>query len=258
MVVAERLVVLLPPSQGKAPGGRRPSARSTFESALASPRREVREALGAFVARATPAQLEATFGARGPLLERALEGTREILAGSAAALPAWRRYQGVVWTHLAPDTLTPSQRRRILVPSGLYGLLAGDDHIGDYRLRMNARLDPLPSLARFWRSEVTAALLTHAAPATVVSFLPQEHTASVDMVRLAQSRSVIDVQFVTADQARAVGHDAKAVKGDLARAVLREGLAALSVPSRSGWRVERRGHVVVVIAPATRSENVAS
>jgi len=32
---------------------------------------------------------------------------------------------------------------------GLYGLLAGDDRIAEYRLKMNVRLTNLPPLARF-------------------------------------------------------------------------------------------------------------
>jgi hypothetical protein len=258
MVVAERLFVLVPPSQGKASGGRRHGACSTFDAVLAEPRRELREALRAYLATATISQCESTLSARGPLLENALARTREILEGDPPLLPAWRRYEGVVWTHLAPESLAPSQRRRILIPSGLYGLLAGDDHIGEYRLKMNARVPPLPSLARFWRSSVTQALLGRCARATIVNFLPQEHAASIDMAQLAHRARVIDVQFVTADEARAVGHDAKAVKGELAGAVVREGVAALLVPWRLGWRVERRGDDVVVIAPATRIQNAAS
>jgi hypothetical protein len=159
----------------------------------------------------------------------------------------------VVWNYLAPGSLTPAQRRRILVPSGLYGLLAGDDRIADYRLKMNARLTNLPSLARFWRPSVTAALLERTAHATLVNFLPKEHVASIDMEKVKTRGNVIDVHFVAPDESKAVGHDAKAVKGELARAVLSEGLAAFSTPERLGWRVERRESDVMVIAPPTRA-----
>lgn len=217
------------------------------------PRREVTEALRAFVESASPAQLEVALSARGSLLERALSATQRILDGTAAQLPAWRRYEGVVWGYLAPGSLTPAQRRRILIPSGLYGLLAGDDRIAEYRLKMNVRLPGLPPLARFWRPHVTEALLQKTSRATVVNFLPKEHLASVDMERLTAKRTVIDVHFVATDESQAVGHDAKAVKGELARAVLLGGLAAFSEPERLGWRVERRGSEVVVSAPPTRA-----
>jgi uncharacterized protein len=250
--VAERLFVLVPPSQGKAVGGRRQNSLGTFE-VLAEPRRHVLDALRAFLATASLAQLEVTLSARGPLLQHALGATQEILEGTAPVLPAWRRYEGVVWSYLAPHSLTLAQRRRILVPSGLYGLLAGDDRIADYRLKMNARLTDMPSLARFWRPSVTEALLARTSHATLVNFLPKEHAASIDMERVKSVRNVIDVHFVAADESKAVGHDAKAVKGELARSVLSEGVAAFSVPERLGWRVEQRDRDVVVIAPLTRA-----
>ena len=250
--MAERLFALVPPSQGKAPGGRRHKSVGTFE-VLRGPRREVLDALRTFLATASTAQLEVAFSARGPLLEHAVSAIQQILDGTAPVLPAWRRYEGVVWNYLAPDSLTPAQRRRILIPSGLYGLLAGDDHVADYRLKMSARLPNMPSLARFWRPRVTEALLERTAHATLVNFLPKEHVASIDMDEVKTRRDVIDVHFVATDESRAVGHDAKAVKGELARAVLSEGLAAFSIPERLGWRVERRENDVVVIAPPTRA-----
>jgi len=90
-----------------------------------------------------------------------------------------------------------------------------------------------------------------------VNFLPKEHVASVDMERVKTRRNVIDVHFVATDESKAVGHDAKAVKGELARAVLREGVAAFSVPERLGWRVERRDSDVIVSAPPNRAHFTA-
>jgi uncharacterized protein len=225
----------------------------TFDEELGAPRRQVVDALRSFVASASTRQLEISLSARGPLLERALAATEEFLDGSPLTLAAWRRYEGVVWNYLAPASLTPAQRHRILVPSGLYGLLASDDRIADYRLKMNASIAPLPPLARFWRPYVTEALLGRTRHATILNLLPQEHAAAVDMAVLASHRNVIDVHFTSADESRAVGHDAKAVKGDIARAVLVGGLEALSVPMRLGWRVERRDNLVTVIAPSTRT-----
>jgi uncharacterized protein len=241
--------VLVPPSQGKANGGRRSTKSGEFDDALSLPREQVVDALSRFLERATSRELEVTFGARGPLLEHAVASSREVVAGTAKVLPVWRRYQGVVWTHLAPETLSSSQRRRILVPSGLYGLLEGEDNIADYRLRMNVRLAPLASLALFWRSHVTSALIARARRATVVNFLPKEHAASIDLGELAKHVTVLNVHFVAEDEQRAVGHDAKAVKGHLARCVLDEGIAALESLTWQGWSATRVGSDVFVSAP---------
>lgn len=216
---------------------------------LYEPRRQVLVALGDFVTRAAPRELEVTFNARGVLLERAIQATNAVVSGSAPVTPAWRRYEGIVWNHLDPTSLTPAQRRRVIVPSGLYGLLSSEDPIADYRLRMNVRLKPLPSLAQFWRPLVTPLLRDRAKNQTIVNFLPQEHAASVDFHRLGESNDVVNVHFVASDEKRAVGHDAKAIKGVLARHVLTEGLDEIESVEWRGWCVRREGSDVVVAAP---------
>jgi cytoplasmic iron level regulating protein YaaA (DUF328/UPF0246 family) len=197
--------------------------------------------------------MESTFSAKGDLLERAIASAAELGHGTAQLLPAWRRYQGVVWTHVAPESLTPLLRRRILVTSGLYGLLAGEDPIADYRLKMNAPLAPFASLARWWRPFVTDALVRKTRGATVVNLLTNEHTQSVDFARLGMHCEIINVRFVTSDERNAVGHDAKAVKGVLARQVLLDGTGVLGELTWQGWRSRREGHDVIVTAPLVRS-----
>ena len=87
--------------------------------------------------------IERALRVHGVLLERAIESSRAVAQGRARLLPAWRRYNGVVWSHLDPVTSSPAHRRRILVPSGLYGVTTAQDHIGDYRMKMNAVLAPV-------------------------------------------------------------------------------------------------------------------
>ncbi len=248
--MTERLYVLLPPSQGKSTGGRRAMSRGTFDDALAVPRREVLCALSGLLARATPRELESTLSAKEELLDRAIGATTALVHATAPLRATWRRYEGVVWTHVTPDTLGSSLRRRILVPSGLYGLLAGEDPIADYRLKMSASVPPLGVLARFWRPFVTDAIDDLVGGAPVVNFLPNEHAASVDLASLRARRPVINVRFVANDERNAVGHDAKAVKGALARRVLEEGTDALVGFSWQGWRSRREDDEVLVNAPA--------
>jgi cytoplasmic iron level regulating protein YaaA (DUF328/UPF0246 family) len=247
--VAKRLLVLVPPSQSKSSGGRRRSRAGVFDVVLEEPRRQVLLVLSDFVSRASPRELEVALNARGALLERAVAATIELALGRSPLSLAWRRYEGIVWNHLDPASLTPATRRRILVPSGLYGLLSSEDPIAEYRLRMNVRLKPLPSLAQFWRPIVTPLLHDRAKNSTVVNFLPQEHAASIDFHVLAKSHDVVNVHFVANDGQRAVGHDAKAVKGVLARHILTAGLDAIESVQWRGWRVRRQGSDVFVAAP---------
>jgi cytoplasmic iron level regulating protein YaaA (DUF328/UPF0246 family) len=111
-------------------------------------------------------------------------------------MPAWRRYSGVVWTHLEPHSMTPAQRRRVLVPSGLYGVTTGVDLVADYRLKMDVGLAPLGNIAAHWRPYVATVLATHANGATVVNLLPTQHARAIDFKALGGNCRVIDVAFV--------------------------------------------------------------
>jgi cytoplasmic iron level regulating protein YaaA (DUF328/UPF0246 family) len=246
-------LVLIPPSLTKAPDGRRSTRAGLFDAALAEPRRVIREALQKRISSATSKELEVLLNARGPLLAKAIKSSERLGGVESRALPAWRRYQGVVWTYLDAETLSAAQRRRILVPSGLYGLVSGEDPIGDYRLGMNSSLAPLGRLATFWRSELTNLLDAYKPRAPLINFLTLEHAASVDLSALSKQRTVINVRFVSSKDDRAVGHDAKAVKGVLARKVLVEGLESLDATSWQGWHVQRDGRDIVVYAPDERA-----
>ncbi len=186
---------------------------------------------------------------RGDLLERAVEATARLVAGTARVLPAWRRYTGVVWAGLDPATLTPGDRRRILVPSGLYGITTAADPVADYRLRLLIALGPLGRLSTFWRPTVTSALVARSRGRVIVDLLPAEHAAAIDFATLAGSCRVVRVRFVSADGGSAVGHEAKTAKGRLARMLLDEGLAGVPDFRFEGWRAEAVGDLVTVAAP---------
>jgi uncharacterized protein len=230
-------LVLLPPSQGKAPGGSPVVSRGVFNKTLSAARRMVLQALAESL-RAGPASK--VLGAKGPLLERYIEATAMIAAPGALLMPAWQRYSGVVWTGLAPGSLSKEQRGRIIVPSGLYGVIAGNDLIADYRLTMKTSLKGLGPVGSFWLPYVTRALDPVAADREVVNLLPAEHRAVLTAQALDRAH-VTDVTFVTPDNKAAAGHAAKYVKGVIAATVLSEGIAALSSFSWEGWTVKQRG-----------------
>lgn len=239
--------ILLPPSEAKAGGGLRVARVGLFDGPLASPRRVLLAALHDHFRDATVADLERTLKVRGVLFERAMHAMTALVEGDGRQRPAWKRYNGVVWHHLEPESLDPSQRRRILVPSGLYGIATGTDPIADYRLRMDASVVPLGLLSTYWRPFVTAALRDHVGPATVIDLLPSQHASVLDHNLLGGSTRVVRVKFVAASGSGAAGHDAKAVKGVLARTLLRDGLDALDEFSWEGWRARRgdAGHEIV-------------
>jgi cytoplasmic iron level regulating protein YaaA (DUF328/UPF0246 family) len=248
-VVPGKLFVLVPPSEAKTSGGSRATTHGTFDDVLLVPRDQVLAALSRLLGASSPALRARTLQVRGALLERALEATRSLVEGRAQLMPAWRRYSGVVWSHLEPLSMTPAQRRRVLVPSGLYGVTTGVDLVADYRLKMDVGLSPLGNIASHWRPHVATALAIHANGATVVNLLPTQHARAIDFKALGANCRVVDVAFVQAGGAGAAGHSAKAAKGVLARRLVEQGIASLETFEWEGWRSEQVDGSVRIVAP---------
>lgn len=248
--MTKKLFLLLPPSEGKQFGGSRVAKVGAFDDALGPMRREVVAALASSLSNLTPKQRERTFNATGPLVERAIAATQRLADGTAATLPSWRRFVGVVWGHLDPSTLDAAQRRRLLIPSSLYGVTTGQDPIADFRLKMNVGVGTLGTTATYWRPRVTDVVSAHVRRASVVSLLPKEHEAAIDLTALRDVCTLVPVTFVDLSSNATVGHDAKAVKGILARSLLTEGIEALWHFEWNGWRAEKFDDGMRIIAPA--------
>lgn len=227
------LAILLPPSEGKADGGRAPAFASDcgrFGPALATQRAALIAALAA-----AGGGDQRLLGTGGKQLERGLAANRALFG--APTLPASRRYTGVVHGAIAYPTLSAAARRRaresIVIVSGLLGLVALDDPVPDYRLKMGARLDPFGLVSRAWREPLSAALNAWLAGRTVVDLLPGEHAAAwlpdpgLDLVRVTFEER----------NGRVAGHDAKAAKGQLVRHLL----TSRAAPRRAlqAWRHDR-------------------
>ena len=247
-----RLIVLVPPSETKSRGGTNRRRVGAFDASLGELRSSVVESLHDVVKIGATAELERVLRARGALLARALEATRSLSEGTPSTLPAWRRYCGVVWTHLDASSLSAGQRDRIIVPSGLYGLSAGNDLVADYRLRMDVNVPPLGNVAAFWRPHLARALADHVGSATVVNLLPAQHQSAVDLDQVRSRTRVIDVAFVQGNGSGAAGHDAKAVKGVVARRLLQQGVSSMGSFEWEGWSARRTGDHVTVTAPGVR------
>lgn len=216
-------LILLPPSEGKAPGGDGPPVdwHGGRFGALGDARLEVRNAVRRHLSRADAAGR--MLGVRGAHLERALAEWRHL--DEAPTMPAGARYTGVVWGALGLHSLPPGVRRRassrIVVPSGLWGLVGASDAMPAYRLKMGARVAPLGLLAAWWRARVSEALRGAARGRYVLDLLPQEHRAAIDPAVLPAGRYVrVDIVDDGPGGGRAVGHAGKALKGALARALI--------------------------------------
>jgi len=240
-------LILLPPSEGKSPGGLQRRGRDDFETDLGAARERLRAVLGAVMKERTPEELAKLFGVRGDFFDRAVKANMAAVAEEGPWLPAWRRFNGVVWQYLEPQRLTPSERGRILIPNALTGLTWGTDSVADFRLTMKVSLPGVGVLSRWWQPAVTPVLSRLARRRVIVDFLPAEHAQSVAYQDLDPER-IIRVRFVSLDGSRAVGHDAKAVKGALAHHVVRHGITDIASFRFAHFSVERTAHEVVVRA----------
>lgn len=215
------LAILLPPSEGKAEGGTSPAwnpGSGRFGRQLGPHRRLVAEALAD--AKGGDARL---LGVTGAHLERARAANRALIG--APTLAAFERYTGVVWDHLAVETMSVRTRARaedsVAVLSGLLGVVGLSDRIPDYKVKMGAAPPRLGKLSTWWKPRLSAVLnswLLADGGRVVIDLLPQEHRAAWEVHPDLGERHVT-VNFVNRS-GRAVGHDAKAAKGQLARHLL--------------------------------------
>jgi uncharacterized protein len=194
--VGERApVILIPPSAGKASGGRgapwRPGA--SVLPALDEARAAVLAALGDGVA-------------------------------AAPTRPAIERYTGVLYGQLDWRSLPPAAKRlgsrTVLIASALGGVVAPRDPVPAHRLAMTDRLAPLGRLSGWWRPHLTAALTDHLAGRLVWDLLPAEHAAAWTPAAVPLARRVT-VRFVDRN-GRTVSHWNKLLKGALVRHLLVE------------------------------------
>lgn len=171
------MLILLPPSEGKAQRGRgRPVdlAHMSFPE-LADARDHVLEALSTTSARPDAlARLTAPAGV-------AAEVARNVHIRDLGTLPAERLYTGVLYDALdvvSMDTAAKRRARRwIVVTSALFGAVRLADRLPPYRLPICARLDEIPGLEAYWRPHLAEPLAAAAGRGVIVdcrsgSYLP--------------------------------------------------------------------------------------
>jgi cytoplasmic iron level regulating protein YaaA (DUF328/UPF0246 family) len=221
------VLVLLPPSEGKAVGGSgRPLDLSSLShQALTPVRAELVEALQA-AARRDPESLQRALGCSSD------EAAKDAVLTTAPTLPALRRYTGVVYEALSYATLSPGGRRRansaLRVASALFGLLSPTDRIPAYRLSGGTSLPGVGSLAARWRPVLEPELAAHRG--LVVDLRSGPYAA------LARVPSAVQVRVLreTAGARTVVSHDNKHTKGLLARHLCEQGARSVRDVAAAG------------------------
>ncbi len=231
------MMILLPPSETKRPGGRSgPADPSAWALPGLLPQRErVRDALVALAAD--------EVGTRRVLKlsdTQLADAVRDNAAlRDAPVMPAVDRYTGVLFDALDAVSLDGYARRwlgaHVRIHSAPYGPVGALDPIPSYRLGASASVPGLPPLRRLWADAVTAELAA-AAPSFVLDLRSE---AYADLGPVPSGLPSAYVRVVTA-QGKALNHFNKHAKGELVRLLAQERPRIGSRRTLLGW-VRRRG-----------------
>jgi hypothetical protein len=249
------VLVLLPPSEGKAVGGSGAPLKGEELSlqGLAPARAAVLDELVSLCA-ADEEKARAVLGIG--------EGLRGEVAKNAAlptapTRPAGEVYTGVLYDALGVASLDTAARRRaertLLVFSGLWGAVRVDDRIPSYRCSMGVKLPGLGPLGAYWRAPMAAVMPEIAGDGLVLDLRSAAYAAAwrpkgevagrTATVRVLHSRIVDGVE-----QRSVVSHFNKATKGRLVRDLLVAG-AEPDSPARLAGVLRELGYVVEAQAP---------
>jgi cytoplasmic iron level regulating protein YaaA (DUF328/UPF0246 family) len=207
------MLVLLPPSEGKA----RPEAGEPVD-------------LGSLVfAEELGAKREALIDAFDPALLK------------ASAAPAAEVYTGVLYGRLELAKLAAKARRQVLIASALWGFVRPDDRIPYYKFPPKTRLEGIGAPAAFWRPALAEAL-----PDREGDLIVDTRSGAYSLFWKPQRATLLAVRAFTEQdgERKAVSHMAKAVRGEVARALLEakkppaDPKAAATLAESGGFTVE--------------------
>ncbi|UGY91104.1 peroxide stress protein YaaA [Streptomyces gobiensis] len=250
------MLVLLPPSEGKAAGDSGPTlsldalslpgltdARATVLAELvelcSGDEEKAREVLGL------------SEGLRGEVAKNA--GLR-----TAPTRPAGEIYTGVLYDALDLATLSTAAHKRaeqaLLVFSGLWGAVGITDPIPAYRCSGGVKLPGLGGLGAYWRGPMDTVLPNAAGDGLVLDLRSSAYAAMwkpkgelaerTATVRVLQSKIVNGVE-----KRSVVSHFNKATKGRIVRSLLAEGTQPRT-PAQLAQTLDGLGHRVEYKTPA--------
>ncbi|MCX5269608.1 peroxide stress protein YaaA [Streptomyces sp. NBC_00199] len=244
------MLVLLPPSEGKASSGRgaplKPEALSL--PGLGAAREAVLDELVELCA-ADEEKAREVLGLSEGLRGEIAKNTRLRTAG---ARPAGEIYTGVLYDSLGLASLDAAAKRRaarsLLVFSGLWGAVRVTDRIPSYRCSMGVRLPGLGALGAHWRTPMESALSEAAGSGLVLDLRSAAYAAAWKPKGEVAARTA-SVRVLHAPTRKVVSHFNKATKGRIVRSLLTAGIAPKG-PAELVEALRDLGYVVEEQAPA--------
>jgi uncharacterized protein len=246
------MLILLPPSEGKTAPPTGPPVdleALVYADALTESRRKLLGALAALAELPVQRAVSMLAVSAGQADEVAVDAA----LGSAPAGPAASVYTGVRYDRLKLPELPKRAQGRVLIASALWGVLRPADRIPYYRLSAKARLDGVGGLAAFWRPALAEALPDK--PGTLVVDMRSGAYSAAWKPRQSTLLAVRAFSEVRGKR-KPVSHMAKAVRGEVARALLESKSvpktpdAAAGIAESAGFTVELSSGHLDVILPA--------
>ncbi|MGW1495678.1 peroxide stress protein YaaA [Streptomyces sp. NPDC002402] len=243
------MLVLLPPSEGKAASGRGAplKAESLSLPGLAGARAAVLDEL-VELCTADEDKAREVLG-----LSEGLRGeiAKNVELRTAGTRPAGQIYTGVLYDALDLATLEPDARRRarqsLLVFSGLWGAVRITDRIPSYRCSMGVKLPGLGALGAHWREPMASVLPEAAGDGLVLDLRSSAYAAAWKPKGEVAGRTAT-VRVLHAPTRKVVSHFNKATKGRLVRDLLTAG-AKPTGPAELVEVLRDLGYVVEAEAP---------
>ncbi|WEH33134.1 peroxide stress protein YaaA [Streptomyces sp. AM 4-1-1] len=249
------MLVLLPPSEGKAASGRGAPLKPESLSlpGLAGARATVLDELVELCA-ADEEKARAVLG-----LSEGLRGevAKNAELRSSGTRPAGEIYTGVLYDALDLASLDTAARRlagkSLLVFSGLWGAVRVGDRIPSYRCSMGVRLPGIGALGAYWRAPMAEVMPEAAGDGLVLDLRSSAYTAAWkpkgEVAERTASVRVLHSQLVDGVEKRSVvSHFNKATKGRMVRDLLLAG-ARLKGPAELVEVLRELGYVVEAEAP---------
>jgi len=193
------MLIVLPPSETKAPGGTDASMSLSFPS-LDAVRTSLIDVLTATDVNIQMRELKVPAGKRA-------EAEENLALRTAPVMPAIQRYTGVLYDALDASTLGDEALARLAVGSALFGVVRAGDLIPRYRVSGGSKVDG-KTMKAWW--------------GTLISDVLGEQGFVVDMrsgayQQLGPVAGALTVRVEQADTGKVVSHFNKQYKGELAR-----------------------------------------
>jgi cytoplasmic iron level regulating protein YaaA (DUF328/UPF0246 family) len=243
------MLVLLPPSEGKAapPEGEPVDLDSlAFAAVLGERRGALLDALERLVEAPTAKAVKQLGISKGQAGEVVVDAELR----DAPAAPAAEVYSGVLYDRLRLPELSKTARRRVLIASALWGVIGPEDRIPYYRFSAKARLKGIGPPASWWREALAEAM-----PDEPGGLVVDMRSAAYAAAWKPRRATLLAVRAFSEEggKRKPVSHMAKAVRGDVARALLeakkppQDAAAAASIAAAAGFEVELSGSSLDVI-----------